>query len=35
MIEELLGRKVDYTYRRGKIHLIIPRLAFHEIIVVE
>lgn len=27
--------KIDYTYRHGKIHLTIPHLAFHEIIVVE
>ncbi|HUT45828.1 MAG TPA: hypothetical protein VMX36_06050 [Sedimentisphaerales bacterium] len=35
MVEEPFGRKVDYTYRQGKIHLTIPRLTFHEIIVVE
>jgi len=29
------GRDIDYTYRQGKIHVIVPRLAIHEIIVVE
>ncbi len=32
---EPFSRKVDHTYRQGKIHLTIPRLAFHEIIVVK
>ncbi len=34
-IEETFGRKVDHIYRQGGIHVTIPRLAFHEIIVVE
>ena len=29
------GRAVDCTYRQGKIHVIVPRLEIHEIIVVE
>ena len=32
---EPFGRTIDYTYREGKIHVIVPRLAIHEIIVVE
>ena len=35
MVEEPFGLKVDYTYRQGGIHVAIPRLVFHEIIVVE
>ena len=29
------GRQIDYTYHQGEIRLIVPRLAIHEIIVVE
>ena len=29
------SRRIDYIYREGKIHVIVPRLAIHEIIVVE
>ncbi|MEJ2705399.1 MAG: hypothetical protein P8Z79_23410 [Sedimentisphaerales bacterium] len=29
------GRRVDYVYREGRIHVTIPRLAIHEIIVVQ
>jgi hypothetical protein len=29
------GRKIDYTYRRGRIHLTIPRLVIHDVIMVE
>jgi hypothetical protein len=29
------GRRIDYIYREGKIHVTVPRLAIHEIIVVE
>jgi len=32
---EPFGRKIDFTYRAGSIHLMIPRLEIHEIIVVE
>jgi hypothetical protein len=32
---EPFRREVDYTYRQGKIHVIVPRLEIHEIIVVE
>jgi len=32
---EPYGRKLDYTYLQGKIRLTVPRLAIHDIIVVE
>jgi hypothetical protein len=32
---EPFGRKIDFMYREGQIHLILPRLEIHEIIVVE
>lgn len=29
------SRRIDYTHREGKIHLIVPRRTIHEIIVIE